>query len=385
MRLLEFQGKRLLSMNGIVVPASTLRIAPEDLEELQYPVVLKAQVPFGGRGKAGMIRHASSPEQAIAAVSELKGLDIEGYHAFPILVESKVSFTRELYLAALIDKATNLPMVMAGAVGGIDIESISKKEPGTIIRVHVDPCIGLAGYSVRKLARRLSMEERSDEIRNVVERMLELFESCNASLVEINPLAVTDDALVALDAKIVLDDRAANSHPELFNRAEKEQEECGVLPSTGRKKLARQTGLVYVDLGGDIAMISDGAGTGLLTLDLIRDAGGQPACFCELGAKADSQGIQHALDIVLSDPPPRALVISLIGGLTRMDELADGIAASLTSRESSTPIAVRMCGTREEEGRAILRRVGIETHEDLETVVRVAVEGAEGIDGDSRR
>lgn len=374
MRLLEFQGKRLLSTNGIAVPTGALVTKPEDLEGLHYPVVLKAQVPIGGRGKAGLIKKANSLREATAAVSELIGLQAAGYRVSATLVESTVDFARELYLAVLIDKQAKLPMVMGGAAGGVDIESVSRKNPETLVRAYVDPCIGLPKYAIAKLAKGLSMEDRSDELRHVVEGMLALFESCDAALVEVNPLAVTDDALVALDAKVILDDKAAGCHAELFKRLESEQEVIGVLSAAGREKLARQMGLMYVDLGGDIAMISDGAGTGLLTLDLIRDAGGEPACFCELGAKADNEGIQHALELVFHESQPRALVISLIGGLTRMDELASGIAAYLGRHDVSSPIAVRMCGTGEEAGRKILSRVGIDAHEDLETVVQRALD-----------
>jgi succinyl-CoA synthetase beta subunit len=376
MRLLEFQVKRLLSMNGISVPVSTLVMAPEDLAGLHPPVVLKAQVPLGGRGKAGLIRTAHSRQEAAAAFSELMGLSIDGHAVSALLAEALVTPLTELYLAVLIDKRAKQPMLMASTVGGVDIESVTRKAPETLIRAHVDLCLGLPKYATARLAKRLSMQDRADGLRDIVEGMLAVFETYDATLVEINPLAVTDEALVALDAKVVLDAKAAELHAELYERLESEQEEIGVLPSTGREKLGRQMGLMYVDLGGDIAMISDGAGTGLLTLDLIRDAGGEPACFCELGAKADAKGIQDALELVFHGSPPRALVISLIGGLTRMDELANGIAEYLRKHDVSIPLAVRMCGTREEEGREILHRAGVDAHEDLEAVVQLAVDAA---------
>jgi succinyl-CoA synthetase beta subunit len=205
--------------------------------------------------------------------------------------------------------------------------------------------------------------------------MFAIFYGYDASLIEINPLAVTPDGLAALDAKILLDDKAEYHHSELFARLKEEQEKLTKKKETRSQRLAEELGVTYVPLEGEVALISDGAGTGMLTLDLICDAGGKPANFCELGGLAGTESMQQALEVVLANSKAKVLLISLIGGLTRMDEVAEGIVNYLKEHTVKIPLIVRMCGTKEDVGRAMLCEVGIETVADLPEAVRIAVDG----------
>jgi succinyl-CoA synthetase beta subunit len=226
---------------------------------------------------------------------------------------------------------------------------------------------------VRSLALELGLGVHATQFRAIVENVFTLFRDCDATLVEINPLALCERGLVALDAKILLDDKASFRHAELFGALRDEQRQVAPGQLTEAERLAEAANLTYVALHGDIALISDGAGTGMLTLDLIQDAGGCAASFCELGALANAEGMQVALRVALADPQTRVVLVSLIGGLTRMDDIAEGIAAFLRAGQGVAPIVVRMAGTKEEEGRAILHALGIAAFDDLAATVREAV------------
>jgi len=375
MRLLEFQAKRIFSEHGIPVPKSVLITSPANVTEVSCPVVLKAQVAVGGRGKAGAIRVAESASEAASAIEELLNAMVKGHRVQAVLAEEKIPDAKELYLAVLIDKVARLPMLMASSAGGVDIETVGRDTPEKFVKKHAPPSVGLPGYVLQYLATQFSVKDRKAELSKIVEEMFGVFYGYNASLVEINPLAVTPDGLVALDAKIFLDDKAAYRHSELFTRLKEEQYKLAKQETSRAQKLAEKFDITYVPLEGDIALISDGAGTGMLTLDLVRDVGGRPANFCELGGLAGTESMQQALEVVLANPKAEVLLISLIGGLTRMDEVAKGIVNYLKEHSVKIPLVVRMCGTQEDVGRAMLRKAGIETVDDLDEAVRAAVDG----------
>lgn len=378
MRLLEFQAKRIFSEHGIPVLPSALVNPSTDPNVLAYPVVLKAQVPVGGRGKAGGIQIVSSAANAAWAMKRLFGTSIKGHPIRALLAEEKVDVKRELYLAMLIDKAAKCPVIIASSAGGVDIEQVARENPECIAKRHIDPVVGLTEHSVRHLAAQLSLTDYLRDFQRIVRGAFDVFCTYDATLVEINPLGLTSSRLLALDAKLLLDDKAAYRHADLFAQLKQEQ---AALKEEGKfdlEWLAEEAGLSYVTLSGDVGTISDGAGTGMLTLDLIEDAGGQPADFCELGGFAGTDSMRDALSIVLANPRVKVLLISLIGGLTRMDEVADGILQYLEQHDLSTPLVVRMCGTQEEVGREKLRSVGIAIYDDLPTAVRVAVDCAKG-------
>jgi len=378
MRVLEFQAKKLFRERGIPVPKGSLVRTPADLEGLHYPAVLKAQVPVGGRGKAGAIRFVSDAKEAARALRELLRTSVKGYPVLAVLAEEKVEATKELYLAVLIDRTSCAPLILASAFGGVEIEEVAKKDPARVARRQVDLCLGPTEHGIRALSSRLGLGARLGEFRTLVQRAFGLFRDLDATLVEINPLALTADGFVAVDARLILDDKATFRHVDLFSALAEEGRALTAQEKSPAEHLAEAAGLTYVELDGNTGLISDGAGTGMLTLDLVQDAGGRAANFCELGTLANADGMREALGVVLANPAVSAVLVSLIGGLTRMDEIAEGIVAFLREHEIHVPLVVRMAGTREEEGRAALQAIGIETFDDLPSAVREAVLRAKG-------
>jgi succinyl-CoA synthetase beta subunit len=373
MRVLEFQAKRLLQERGIPIPKGVLVRSTGDLAGLDYPAALKAQVPVGGRGKAGGIRVVRDVAEASRSLRELLALSVGGHPVRVVLAEEQLAAAREFYVAVAIDRTRNAPILLASAAGGVEIEETAKQDPTRVARRGVDLCLGPTEHAVRSLALELGLGTHATQFRAIVESVFRLFRDCDATLVEINPLALCERGLVALDAKILLDDKASFRHPDLFGGLRDEQRQVAPGQLAEAERLAEAANLTYVALHGDIALISDGAGTGMLTLDLIQDAGGHAASFCELGGLANAEGMQVALRVALADPQTRVVLVSLIGGLTRMDDIAEGIAAFLRSDQGVAPIVVRMAGTKEEEGRAILHALGIAAFDDLGATVREAV------------
>jgi succinyl-CoA synthetase beta subunit len=372
MRLLEFQAKRILTEYGIPVPQSVLMISPEDLRKVSFPAVLKAQLPIGGRGKAGAIRIARGAEEGASMIRDLFSATVKGYPVEAILAEELIDVQKELYVAYLIDKQANLPLLMASVGGGVEIEEVSKKTPEQIVKRHVDPFLGIQDFLVRPLAKALKVDD-FQSFRKLVETMVRIFHEKDATLVEINPLAMTTKGLVALDAKILLDDKAAYRQQDLFKTLQAEQKQLDKRVKTRPEQLAERTGITYVPLDGDVGMIADGAGTGMLTLDLIHLYGGRAANFCEMGGLSNADTMEKSIDVILSNPRVKVLLIGLIGGMTRMDEMADGIVQYVKKAGQTLPIVVRMCGTKADIGKARLKEVGIEAYEDLSAAVQDAV------------
>lgn len=372
MRLLEFQAKRILTEYGIPVPQSVLMISPEDLRKVSFPAVLKAQLPIGGRGKAGAIRIARGAEEGTSMIRDLFSATVKGYPVEAILAEELIDVQKELYVAYLIDKQANLPLLMASVGGGVEIEEVSKKTPEQIVKRHVDPFLGIQDFLVRPLAKALKVDD-FQSFRKLVETMVRIFHEKDATLVEINPLAMTTKGLVALDAKILLDDKAAYRQQDLFKTLQAEQKQLDKRVKTRPEQLAERTGITYVPLDGDVGMIADGAGTGMLTLDLIHLYGGRAANFCEMGGLSNADTMEKSIDVILSNPRVKVLLIGLIGGMTRMDEMADGIVQYVKKAGQTLPIVVRMCGTKADIGKARLKEVGIEAYEDLSAAVQNAV------------
>lgn len=375
MRLLEFQAKRIFSKNGIAVPKSMLITSPEDIQNILLPSVLKAQIPVGGRGKAGAIRKVETTSEAESVVAELLGSTVKGFQVQALLAEEPVEVKRELYLSYLADKQANRPLLMASLSGGVDIEEVAKTSPQRIIKKYIDPLLGLKDYTVRSLAKALEIDD-FPSFNRLVGKILTLSQGLDATLVEINPLAETREGLVALDAKMLLDDQASYRHNAFFGKMQLEQKKLDKRAKSRPVEMAEKRNISYVPLEGDIGLIADGAGTGMLTLDMIHDAGGRPANFCEMGGMANDEIMQRTMEVILADERVKVLLISLIGGLTRMDEMAKGIVRYLQTNESSVPIVIRMCGTKSEVGLAMLKGVGLDAYEDLAATVQTAVKKA---------
>jgi len=372
MRLLEYQAKNIFKQHGIPVPQSVIVHSEDELRGLPYPLVLKAQVLTGGRGKAGAIKVVGDYGTAVSTYQQLLGMKVKNESVHAVLAEQKQNILQEYYLSLLIDKGSAMPLFVASASGGMDIEEVSKQDPQKILKQAIDPILGLQSFEVRKLAFFLGLPEK--ELAPFMRALFEIYRGYDATLIEINPLARTEAGLLALDAKLVLDDKARFRHEDLFTQLELEQKHADDEGLDPCQKLAREWEITYVPLTGDLGLVSDGAGTGMLTLDLIKDAGGFAANFCELGGLANADRMNKSLEILSLNPKIKTVMVSLIGGLTRMDDMAEGIATFVRKQPERFKLAVRMCGTKAEEGRALLDAVGIPSGEDLVIEVARAVE-----------
>lgn len=379
MKLFEFQAKRFFRQEGIPVPkggvATDALEAEEITKELGVPVALKAQVLVGGRGLAGGVKFAEDPLEARRLAEAMLASEIKGEEIRKILVEEKIPITSEFYAGVTIDQEAGAPMVIATSEGGVEIELVAERFPKKIVERKVDVSRGLLGYEARSIAKNIGLNHRKAlSFSSVLRNLYGMFEKYDAELVEINPLALTvNDKFVAVDAKLNLDDGAAFKHKDLIRSLEEE----AIKPTEGpsyREYLAKGTGVSsYVELDGNIGIVSDGAGTGMLALDLVEEYGGNPADFCELGGFMNAGMMRSALDVVSSNPNVKVMLITLIGGLTRMDEMAEGIAKFIDEKKAEIPIVVRLAGTLEEEGRRILKKVGIDSFDDMYDSIRKAM------------
>jgi len=369
-KLFEYQGKRLFGRYGIPTPESTLIVRGHDFGHFEPPRVLKAQVLAGGRGKADGIRVWTGETAFEETARELLGMTIKGQEVRALLVEEEVDILNEYYLCMTYDGGRATPLLIASGAGGVDIELVAAETPDRIVKVPFDSRLGLADYQVRRIAAAIGCDD-ARTLGNVIHALYELFHTTDASLVEINPLAETPGGLVALDAKVVLDDRALFRQHRLRQELAEEQE---LVLGTGREAESEVPGTItYVGLSGSIGMISDGAGTGMLTLDLIQDAGGQAANFCEMGGLTSPQVMYDAMRLVLQNPQVKSLLVVLIGGFNRMDEMAEGILQYRQRHGLEVPLVIRMCGTMEEVGKELMRQAGIPTYDDLDETVKTAV------------
>lgn len=374
MRLYEFQGKRLFKEFGLPVPSGVLITSPEEADKITPPAVLKAQVLVGGRGKAGGVAVCMTKEEAKSQLAELFQKQIKGEAVRAVLAEERAEILKEFYLALTFTGSDATPVLMASAAGGVDIEKVAAENPEKIITLPVDPFLGPKEYQVRALARGIGYEDHRS-LRKFVEGLYAIFAKLDATLVEINPLALTPEGLLALDAKVILDDKAVFRHEQLVKELRSEQNSL-----TGCAEAPGSDTITYVPLAGSVGLISDGAGTGMLTLDLINDAGGEAANFCEMGGITNPDVMYAALAKVLSNPAVKSVLVVLIGGFNRMDEMAAGILKYRDEHGLRVPVVVRMCGTMEEEGKEMMRSAGLSTYDDLLQAVKEAVRLAE-VDG----
>jgi len=373
MKLYEFQGKRIFKEYGIPVPRSSLITKGGEASEVKPPAVLKAQVLIGGRGKAGGVKMWNDESQLGSLCRELLSLSIRGEAVRAVLVEERAEIVQELYMSITLKGSTATPILMVSACGGMDIEKVARETPEKIVTTTLNPLVGPSDYQVRYIAKRIG-HGNARELSKFVNALWAAFKGTDATLVEINPLAVTKNGLVALDSKVVLDNKAAYRHKELFARLDDEQK---ALAGEAAEGYAEQT-ITYVPLEGTVGLVSDGAGTGMLTLDLIKDAGGSAANFCEMGGFTSPQVIYDALTQVLKHPSVKSLLVVLIGGFNRMDEMAEGILKYREDHGLPVPAVIRMCGTLEDVGKEMMEKGGIPTHDGLLEAVKMAVALAEG-------
>ncbi len=345
-------------------PAGARRVA----ETIGAPVVLKAQIPVGGRGKAGGIKLAASPDEAEKVAAELLGREIKGIRVERLLVVEAAEIRGEHYLGITLDRSRCAPVMIYSPEGGIEIEEVAKRKPEAVAREYIPPLEGPSPFRLRRLFRIAPPDLRKD-LSRIALRLYELFREYEATLVEINPLAEIPGGLLPLDAKVIIDE----DHTPDPKFAEFEEEAS--LDST--EAAAREAGFSYVRLEGDIGVIGNGAGLVMATLDLVSQAGGKPACFLDIGGGARAERVKTALELVLGDQRVRAVFVNVFGGITRCDEVARGLIEG--GRGTGVPMVVRLTGTNEEEGRRILAQAGVrpvETMEEgAELVVSLAKEG----------
>src|SRR3954467_279846 len=354
MDLLEYQGKQLFKQFGIPVSEGRLATTPEEAraaaEELGGQVVVKAQVPDGGRGKAGGVKLAEGPDDAEQKARDILGLDINGHVVRRLWIERASDIAKEYYLSVPFDRGEKKPLFMLTREGGVEIEQVAEESPDALMRLHVDPLEGYQPWQARRLIYGAGIDDPNEQkqILRVVEQLYRCFVETDAMLCEINPLIVTPDGDVrALDSKFTVDDNALYKHADIAEMRDPE-----AYPP--EERAAREKGVTYVKLDGDVGILGNGAGLVMSTLDVIALVGGRPANFCDLGGGGDAQGVVDALEVITADQRVRSILFNIFAGITRCDVVARGILQALSQVEISHPIVVRFDGTNAEEGREIL-------------------------------
>jgi succinyl-CoA synthetase beta subunit len=354
MDLFEYQGKQYFARFGIPVSpggaADTVDQAVTEAERVGYPVVVKAQVQVGGRGKAGGIKLARSADEVREHATNILGMDIRGHTVRRLWIERASDISQEYYASFTLDRGARLHLGMVSARGGIEIEQVAAEDPDAIARLHINPVHGLTEVDARTLVEHAKLDPKAHAgAVDILMKLYRCFVEGDADLVEINPLILTPDGRVhALDAKVSLDNNAEFRHPEWA-----EYRATEVLDE--REQLARSKGLQYIGLTGSVGIIANGAGLAMSTLDVVNQAGGSPANFLDIGGGADAHVMANALEVINTDPNVRSILINIFGGITRGEEVANGIVQALEHVEIKAPIVIRIDGTNAEEGRAILQ------------------------------
>ncbi|MGA2320093.1 MAG: ADP-forming succinate--CoA ligase subunit beta [Solirubrobacteraceae bacterium] len=358
MDLLEYQGKQLFARHGLRVSAgkavTTVDEAVSAANEIGYPVVVKAQVLIGGRGKAGGVKLAADEEQAREQAQKILGMDIHGHIVRTLWIEHASDIASEYYASVLLDRSAKQPLVMFSVEGGVDIEEVAEKSPEKLVRHHVDPLEGLSREEAMKIAS--DGQADSDVIDGVADALLALYEVWleeDATLAEINPLIVTPEREVkALDAKVSLDGNALYRHPENQSLSDSENEDP-------IERQAKEEGVQYVKLDGDIGILGNGAGLVMSTLDVVAQAGGSPANFLDAGGGSDAEKIKQAVSLILANKSVKAVLFNIFGGITRCDEVARGLIDAFAEISPSVPFVVRLDGTNDVEGRRLLEQAAL--------------------------
>lgn len=382
MKLFEYEAKTMLAKYGIPTPqgglATSTTQASEVAAKLKPPFAVKAQVLVAGRGKAGGILFANSVEEAAKAASKLLNMQIKGIPVRSIWVEEKIQIKRELYFGITTDRSKQSYVAVASAVGGMEIEEIAKKTPDKVIKVPVNPELGLRSFQTREIARKIGYAgNQISELARILENLYKVGMDNDAELIEMNPLVETNDGeFMAVDARIIIDDNALFRHQELKKRLLEGESEL-----TPQELEAMKNDLAYVKLDGNVGVIGNGAGLVMATLDTIQYYGGKPANFLDVGGGAPSEKIALSLKIVLSDPKVKALFINILGGITRCDEVAKGILEAKEKVGVTKPMVIRLVGTNEEEGKKMLTEAGIHVLESMDEAAQRVVEITNGKGG----
>lgn len=379
MKLHEHQSKELFARYGIPTPKGKVaydsEAAREIAKQIGLPVVVKAQVLVGGRGKAGGVKLARTADQVEEHAGNILGMHIKGLPVRKVLIDPAVSAQAEIYLGIVVDRAQGAPVMMASAAGGVEIEQVAQETPEKIKRQTIDPVLGLQAYQARELGFGIGLDKKLvGEFVKIALALYRVFVDTDASLVEINPLFIsTDGALIAADGKLVLDDSALDRHQDLEMLRDADEENQA-------EREARTAGLSFVKLDGNIGCMVNGAGLAMATMDVIKFYGGEPANFLDIGGGAKSDKVAAALRIILADPNVKAVLFNIFGGITRGDEVARGIVEALGQVKTNVPMVARIVGTNAEEARRILADAHMQTAGSLEEGAKLAVEIAKGRD-----
>jgi succinyl-CoA synthetase beta subunit len=373
MKIHEYQARRIFRDYGLPVPPERVAETPQEAEaaarEFGGKVVVKAQVHVGGRGKAGGVKLAEDPVRARAAAEQILGMDIKGLEVGKVLLAPAVEIADEAYLGIIVDRSSQRPVLMVSAAGGIDIEEVARDTPEKIHKIEIDPRYGLLNHQAMALAFELYDDlSRVRAAARLFQRLYAAFGAIDASLAEVNPLIVTEAGeLLAIDAKVTLDDNALFRHPELEELRDADSEEPA-------ETEAREKGLSYVKLDGTVGCIVNGAGLAMATMDLIKYYGAEPANFLDIGGSSNPEKVVSAMRIILSDPNVESILFNIFGGITRCDDVANGIVTALEQLEVDVPIVIRLTGTNEKEALEILESVGLPATSSMDDVVQKAIE-----------
>ncbi len=377
MKLHEYQSKRVFARYGVPIPNGEVATTPAEAraiaEEIGKPVVIKSQVLVGGRGKAGGIKLAGTPDEAEKVAAKILGMDIKGLTVQKVLVDEAADIRSEIYLGAVLDRGARRVAIMASSEGGVEIEEVAAQTPEKIITVHVHPLLGMQGYQARQLAYGIGLpKEHVSAFTKIAQNLYRAFVDSDASLAEINPLVINGDSqLQAVDGKILLDDSALPRQKELAAMRDPDED-------SPTETEAREVGISYIDLDGEIGCMVNGAGLAMATMDIIKLYGGSPANFLDIGGGAGADKVLAALRIILRDARVKAVLINIFGGITRCDEVANGIVEAINSLDVEVPIVVRMVGVNEDEGRQILADSNLPSANQLSEAVQMAVAAAKG-------
>jgi len=375
MKLHEYQSKLIFSKYGIPIPkgrvAATAEAARQIAQELGGRAVIKAQVLVGGRGKAGGIKVAKDPNEAEQLATQILSMEIKGLPVRKILVDEAAAIDTEIYLGITNDRAARKPVMMASAAGGVDIEEVARETPEKIIKVHIDPLLGLRDYQARDIAAGIDLPRELWRDFNVIALGLwRAYSENDATLAEINPLIINKDRkLVALDGKMLIDDNALFRHADLTELRDIDEE-------APEETEARKYGLSYIKLDGNIGCMVNGAGLAMTSMDVIKLFGGEPANFLDIGGGAAADKVAAAMKIILTDPNVKAVLFNIFGGITRCDEVAKGILVAMDEVKPKVPMVVRLVGTNAEEGRRLLENAKMITAETLADAAQKAVKAA---------
>ena len=375
MKVHECDAREIFRRHGLPVPdwrvASTADDAAQAASAFEWPVVIKAQVLAGGRGKAGGVKLADSPAEAAAAATQILGLNIGSEPVRRVLVAPAVDIARELYLGVVIDRTAQSLVLMASAEGGVDIEEVAATNPSAILRVNVDPVVGLPDWEARQLGFALGLTgAQVRQFVGIAQGLVEAFVDVDASLAEVNPLVVDDAGdLQAIDAKLNIDDNALGRQPDIEQLRDPHEE-------SEAERRARAAGLSYIKLDGTIGCMVNGAGLAMATMDVIKHYGGEPANFLDVGGGAGVEKITTAFEIILKDPNVRAVLVNIFAGITRADDVAAGVIAARERLTQEVPLVVRVAGTREAEALELLDSSGIGAERSMDSAAALVVEAA---------